>query len=201
MAEVKAKITIQGTRPILWHRFGPEAIPLEKKEKTGVAGNDPDEWKSTYTCTRSGQLYLDGSYVFGCLRNAAKYTKSGRGSIQNNVAATLQVEEDIILLDRFMPEELIQDPEEPVYLDVRSVRNPNTKGRNVRYRVAASPGWKATFHITWDATIVSRKQMETVLIDAGKLVGLADGRNIGFGRFVIESFEYVELENAEEASA
>ncbi|QKI80594.1 hypothetical protein [Kroppenstedtia eburnea] len=200
MAMIEAKVTIKGTRPILWHRFGPEAIPLEKQERTGVAGNDPEEWKKTYTATKSGQLFLDSSYIFGCLRNAAKYTKSGRGSIQNNVAATLQVVEDIVLLDRFMPEELTQDPQEPVYLDVRSVKNPNTKGRNVRYRVAASPGWKATFRITWDPTIVSRRQMEAVIIDAGKLVGLADARSIGFGRFDIESFEVFD-DDAEETSA
>lgn len=200
MATIEAKITIEGTRPLLWHRFGPDAIPLEKKEKSGVAGNDPEEWKKTYTATKSGQLYLDSSYIFGCLRNAAKYTKSGRGSIQNNVAATLQVVEDIVLLDRYMPEELTEDPSEPVYLDIRSVKNPSTKGRNVRYRVAASPGWKATFRITWDPTVVSRRQMKSVLIDAGKLVGLADARSIGFGRFDIKSVEVFD-DDAEEASA
>jgi hypothetical protein len=186
---VEAKVKIRGTRPILWHRFGPDAIPLEKKERTGVAGNDPSEWRTSHLCTKDGQLYVEPSYIFGCLREAAKYTKSGRGSIQKNVVATLQVLDDYILLDRFMPNELTQDPEEPVYLDVRSVKNPQTKARNVRYRVAASPGWQAEFTIMWDATIVSRSQMEAVVYDAGKLVGLADGRNIGFGRFEVESFE------------
>jgi len=193
-ALVEAKVKIRGTRPILWHRFGPEAIPLEKVEKTGVAGNDPEEWKRTYLATRDGQLYIEASYIFGCLREAAKYTKNGRASIQKNVAATLQVLDDIILLDRWMPEELTQDPEQPVYLDVRSVKNPQTKARNVRYRVAASPGWRAEFTIMWDATIVSRGQMEAVVIDAGKLVGLADGRSIGFGRFEVESFEVRDLD-------
>lgn len=191
-ALVEAKVKIRGTRPILWHRFGPEAIPLEKVEKTGVAGNDPEEWKRTYLATRDGQLYIEASYIFGCF--AAKYTKNGRASIQKNVAATLQVLDDIILLDRWMPEELTQDPEQPVYLDVRSVKNPQTKARNVRYRVAASPGWRAEFTIMWDATIVSRGQMEAVVIDAGKLVGLADGRSIGFGRFEVESFEVRDLD-------
>jgi hypothetical protein len=192
MAMLVAKVQIEGVRPILWHRFGPDAIPLEKQEKTGVAGNDPEEWKRTYLATKEGQLYVEPSYIFGCLREAAKYTKSGRGSIQKNVAATLQVLDDMVLIDRFMPEELTQDPTQPVYIDVRSVRNPATKGRNVRYRLAASPGWKAEFNILWDGTIVSRTQMEAVCIDAGKLVGLADGRSIGFGRFEVKKFEVSE---------
>jgi hypothetical protein len=59
---------------------------------------------------------------------------SGKGSIQKNVAATLQVVSDKILIDRFMPEELTH-PNQPVYLHVSSVRNPNTKSR---YSVSSS---------------------------------------------------------------
>jgi hypothetical protein len=188
-----ATVTVRGTRPLLWHRFGPDALPLEKKEKTGVAGNDPEEWKRTVLKTTDGQLYLEPTYAFGCLRDGAKYTKKGKGSIQSLVTATLQITDDRLLVDRFLPDniypELINAVDEPVYLDVRSVRNPSTKGRNVRYRVAASAGWVCAFTIMWDATIVSRGEMQAVVIDAGRLVGLGDGRSIGFGRFTTESFD------------
>jgi hypothetical protein len=85
-----------------------------------------------------------------------------------------------------------RDKTAPVYLDVQSVRNPSTKGRNVRYRVAASVGWSTSFTILFDKTIVDRNSMQAVLNDAGVLVGIADGRSIGFGRFTIESFEELE---------
>lgn len=187
---ITATVTICGTRPILWHRFGPDAIPLEKQERTGVAGNDPEEWRKTVLMTKDRQLYLEPSYAFGCIRDAAKYTKKGKASIQSAVAATLQVLDDRILIDRYLPAEpLPTDAEEPVYLDIRSVKNPSTKGRNVRYRVAASLGWRCTFRIIFDKTIVSRAEMQAVLNDAGTLVGLADARSIGFGRFTVESFE------------
>lgn len=187
-----ATVTIRGTRPLLWHRFGPDALPLEKQERTGVAGNDPGEWRKTVLVTKEGQLYVEPSYIFGCLRDGAKYTKKGRGSIQSMVAATLQVLDNKVLIDSFLPDELTTDDTQPVYLDVRSVRNPATKARNIRYRVAASPGWTATFRIAWDPTIVSRGEMEAVTIDAGRLVGLGDGRSIGFGRFEVLSFEIQE---------
>lgn len=199
---VTAKVKIRGVRPCLLHHFGPDALPLEKQEKTGVPGHDPEEWRKTVLVTPDGQLFVESTYIFSMVRDASKYTKKGKGSIQSAVAATLQVTDVLVPFDRFMPgfpnghaydplKEVAppQDPTLPVYMDVRSVKNPSTKGRNVRYRVAMSPGWTTEFNLLWDKTIVSRNEMESVLNDAGKLVGLADGRSIGFGRFEVESLE------------
>jgi len=200
-----AKVSIKGTRPLLFHRFGPDALPLEKQERSGVAGNDPSEWRRTALVTADGQLYLEPSYIFATCREGAKYTRKGKGSIQTNVVATLQVEDDRILIDRYLPgfpgkrkcdlatvEAPPQDQDEPTYLDVRGVRNPSTKGRNVRYRVACSKGWACTFTILFDKTIVSRAEMEAALIDAGRLAGIGNGRAIGFGRFEIIKFQLKE---------
>lgn len=195
-----ATVKIRGTRPIIWHAFGPDSIPLEKQERRGVPGNDPGEWRTTVLYTKEGQLYLRPTYIFGCMREAAKYTKKGRSSLQKSVAATMQVLDDRILIDRFipgvvggkLPDELTRDQDEPVYLDICGVVNPSTRGRNVRYRVAAHKGWGTEFHLMWDKTIINRNQMEAISIDAGRLVGLADGRSVGFGRFEIVSFEIQE---------
>lgn len=194
MTVLKATVTIIGKRPILFHSFSVDSISLGKKEKTGVAGNDPEEWKRSVLKTKENQLYLDSSYIFGCLRDGGKHIQSGRGSIQPKIASTLIVLDEIILLNRFVPQEdmLTQEKEEPVYLDIRSVKNPATKARNVRYRIAASPGWKATFQIEWENTIVSRDQMKSAMESAGSFVGLGDGRSIGFGRFSVEKFEIEE---------
>lgn len=179
MAMLQAKISIIGKRPILFHSFSVDSIPLEKKERTGVAGNDPEEWKRSVLKTHENQLYVDSSYIFGCLRDGGKHIKSGRGSIQPKVASTLIVLDEQVLLDRFVPSEseLTQDKTQPVYLDVRSVKNPATKGRNVRYRIAAASGWQASFTIEWEGTIVSRGEMQSVLSSAGSFVGLGDGRS------------------------
>ena len=169
---LQASVSIKGIRPLMWHAFGPDSIPLEKKERTGVAGNDPER---------------------------------GRGSIQKYVQATLEVADDRVLIDRFMPgangsydvmqvEPPDTDPDLPVYLDIRACKNPSTKARNVRYRITASPGWQCGFTLQWDGTVVSRGEMEAIMIDAGRLCGLGDGRNIGMGRFQTESFNVSELE-------
>lgn len=185
-----ADVSIRGTRPLWIHHFTPEAIPADgKKEKTGVAGNDPEEWRMTVMMTQERQLYLDPSYIFGCLVGGAVHTKKGRGTIEKNVRATLQVLNDRILIDRFVPAEPIPtDSTLPVYMDIRSVVNPNTRGRNVRYRIAAGSGWSTSYRILWDKTVVSRDEMEACNRDAGALVGVASGRRIGMGRFEVVSF-------------
>lgn len=204
---VEAKVTIRGTRPLMWHWFGPNAIPLEKEERTGVAGNDPEEWRSTVLVTKEGQLYLDGSYAFGTMRWGGQRIKNGRANIMNDISATLQIQESMILIDRWFPgfpnghafdiqvvPEPPRDPSEPLYLDVRGVVNPTSKARNVRYRVAASSGWQATFHMLWDKTVVNREQMKAALLDAGKFVGIGNGRRIGMGRFEVIEWDVSDSE-------
>jgi len=194
MSTIIAEVVIEGTRPLLFHVFGPEALPLEKQEKSGVAGHDPNEWHKTYTATKEGQLYLRPDYIFGCLVNGARYTKRGRGTAMSAAQATLQILDESLLLDRYMPEGdmPINEYDSPVYLDIRGARNPSTKGRAVRYRVACSPGWKTTFRATFDGTVIGRNEFEAIVRDAGVFVGLGDGRSIGMGRYALVSCTFDE---------
>ena len=205
---IRARVEIEGTRTLLQHHFGPDAIPLEKAEKTGVAGNDPEEWRKTCMVTGTGVLYLPGTYVFSCMKNGSVHTKRGRGTMQSPLVSTLQVEEDTLLLNRSLPPEpsLTKqstlspiDPSTLTFIYVASVRNPSTKGRNVRYRLATRAGWRTAFTLCWDKTVVSREAMKAILRDSGTLGGLGDGIRIGCGRFAV--LKYEELTNAEEEAA
>lgn len=195
----KAEVIVRGTRPFLWHAFTEEALSTSRKAKGGVAGNDPTEWKKTVLATEKGLLYIKPSYVFGSLKNGATFVKVGRGTISKKVAATLIVLDDIIYMKTedgdhlFLPpeKELDRDSSKSVYLDVTSVVNPNTKGRNLRYRIAAKVPWFLTFNIQWDATVVSEIQMQETCESAGVFSGLGDGRGVGNGRYEIENFEIV----------
>jgi len=187
-----AKVTVKGIRPLIVHHFAAEVLNGRRKERSGTAGNDPDEWKRTVLETDRGQLYITAEYVFGCLREGARHTRRGKGSIQRDLVASLQVLDSHVLIDRFVPHDvsrLVNAFDKPVYLDVRSVVNPTTRKRNMRYRVATSPGWSAIFRIQWDRTIVSREEMEAVIRDGGAYSGFGDGRSIGFGRFELVTFD------------
>lgn len=206
---VTAKVEIVGTRTLLFHSSGPETIPLEKQETTGVAGNDPWTWAKTTPVTAEGQLYFNPTYIFATARDGGKHIRIKRGSLMPLIIATLQVEDTIILVDRFLPpaatefvrskgkighplEVLSQDPTEPVYLDVRKGKNPNTKSAMIIYRVAVGRGWYASFSLQWDKTVVSSQQLAAALNDAGALEGVGSGRKIGMGRFEMKTFQVTE---------
>src|SRR6185369_2297434 len=104
---VKGTVEIRGVRPLLWHHFNPEALSLTRQERSGVKGNEPDEWKKTVLTTPGRQLYLPPDYIFACLREAAKYSKKGRMTLRDPLAATLQVSDERVLVDRKLPKEPI----------------------------------------------------------------------------------------------
>lgn len=191
MALYIAKVHIRGTRPFIFNRFTEDsiALPNEKKERHGVAGKNPEEWKKTFKATSEGQLCIDGSYIHRCLINAAKFTKRG---LQAQLAATLEtVDNQILFTNRYIPDlkEITRDSNNSVYIDVRSVKMQRTSARHVRYRLAVSKGWELNFSIIWEATVVGKELMESVCNDAGLLVGIGDNRVNGYGRFEVLEFK------------
>ena len=194
MALCRMKLKARGTRPFLFHHLGIGFLSTDRKALSGSTGNNPDEWKTTVLHTESGQLYIPSSYIFGSFKNASAYTKVGRGTLTKKMTATLIVNTETVLMDKYLPEEKnlkVNDSTQEVYLDVRTVKNPSTKGSNLRYRVAVSKGYEFEFEIAWDTTIISDAHMQNVARDAGTLVGIGDGRSIGYGRFEILDAEFL----------
>lgn len=52
MTLFNAEVKIRGNRPLLFNNFTIDSIPLVKREKEGVAGNNPEEWRKSYKVTR-----------------------------------------------------------------------------------------------------------------------------------------------------
>lgn len=194
MSMKKATIQIRGVKPLIWHAFTADVLAINKKAKEGVTGNNPSEWKTTvlFDEDKNRQLYVLPSYAFGSIREGAKHVKVGKGTYKDKVAASLQVIDDRIYINRHLPDEkeLSSSPKMDVYLDICSVKNPATKGRNMRYRVACSPGWEATFQIKWKENLVSEVVMKQVIEEAGELAGWGDGRSIGNGRFEVLDIKF-----------
>jgi hypothetical protein len=190
---VKAHIQIIGTRPYLFNCLGIGFLSSDRKKMSGQIGNNPDEWQNTFYMNEQRVPYIPSSYVLACLREGSTYSKSGRGSLQKKLTATLFVEEETILFKNIKipkEEDIPQnDVSKKIYIDVRSVRNPATKGRNLRYRLCIAAGWEFDFTIIWDDTIISETQMRNIVRDGGTLGGISDGRRIGFGRFEVKEFK------------
>jgi hypothetical protein len=199
---LRAKVSVKGNRILTWHHFGIDALSPEAKERSGTAGNNPDEWRRTVLMDDDRRLYLLPTYFFGCIKHGGKSVKKGKSNLFLPIASCLQILDDLIYVSNggevlVLPE----SPEKieagtmrfeklpPVYVEVIGVRNPSTKGRNIRYRVATPPGWLCDFTLLWDATIVNRRDMQAAVEAAGALVGVGDGRtSIGYGRFDVLSF-------------
>lgn len=186
------KFKIKGTKPLMIHKFNIETVRSLTKVKTGSAGNDPEEWKETFF-EKNNQIYLPASYWFSCFKAGSVHSKVGRGTLQKTFIAGVIILDEITLLNRKIPEnwremtfeEFGLDSSKPVYIDVRGVMNPNSKGRNVRYRICCSPGWETEVNMSFDETIISMAHVKKVVEDSGKLIGMADGRTLGYGRFEI----------------
>lgn len=128
------------------------------------------------------------------MREGGKYTKDGRrGTLKAKIAAALQVEDERVEFqgDQYCingEDPPVNDESVPVFIDKRPVKNPATKGLNMRYRVAVNKCARATFTVAYDDSVLSKNEIEAVLKDSGTLVGIGDGRSIGKGRFkVIET--------------
>ena len=64
-------VHIEGTRPLLFHRFNVHVIDKDRKAKTGSVGNNPEEWRETFFVNEHNQLYLPGTYFFSGLKSGA----------------------------------------------------------------------------------------------------------------------------------
>ena len=188
----RARIKIKGKTALLFHKFSIDVLTNKSKQKSGSTGNDPEEWKTTIF-NDGKKLYMPGAYFFSTFLAGASYVKLGRGTIAKKLAGCMTVVTEKSYLNRELPddpenietENMPLDSSQPVYLDVRGVKNPATKGRNVRYRVALSPGWECSVEIEFDDTVISKDDIKRCVENAGKFSGIADGRTIGHGRFEV----------------
>ena len=190
----KAKIKIKGIKPLIWHAFNKEALSLDAKPTAGKSGNNPEEWKATVLVDPDNKLYVKDSYIFASFREGSKNVKVGRGTLKAKLISCLIVLDTIVYIkNRALPAEndLTEDVTKPVYLDICGVTNPNTKGKNIRYRIAASKGWESEFTVQWDDRLISTEQMKQIAESAGLHSGIGDGRNWGNGRFDIVKFDLV----------
>ena len=193
MTKVKANIEIEGCKPFLWHTFPLDALSTTKKRE-GTTGDNKSEWTETVLMDNDRRLYIYNSYLLSSIADGGKEIKQGRGNISKKVSSTLDIEEyRLFLTDLTVPSEddLTRNDTDIVYLDVRAVVNPMTKGRNLRYRIAARPGWKLKFIVGWDDRILSKDQIKSCIENAGDLQGIGDGRGLGFGRFKLLKFEMI----------
>lgn len=182
-----AEVEITGTAPILFHRWSCEAVAEKAAAKKGSKAKKTDDVESyVYRC-EDGTIGIPGQYLIGSITNpkngAAKYLQDPRSPRKS-------------ALDLFkagvVPLTLLASTGKTAwdYIDQRRVTIQNSG--ITRCRPALNAGWTATFEIqVLTPEYINRQLLLEVLVQAGRLVGIADFRPT-YGRFQITKFKVQE---------
>ena len=186
-------ITIRGTCAVLFHRWQSDAVDAKAAAAKGSRAKKTDDVESYVWRNEDNLICLPGDYVRGALagpNGAAKYRqdpRSPRKSALDLMKAAVVPLTDLAPITRVSGDKAATWD----YIDRRRVTI--QRAGITRERPAFLAGWEAT--LTLQVLLpqyVSSDFLHDVLIDAGRLVGIADNRPT-FGRFSIIHYETLEL--------
>ncbi len=179
----RVEVTIEGTAPILFHRWNCESVEGKSKAPKGSKEKKTDDVESYVYRNADGELCIPGEYLRGAIVGASKFQqdpRSPRKSAADLFKATVVSLTELASLGT----------KDWDYMDKRRVciqRNAIT-----RSRPAMSEGWKGTFTLLVNLPeYVNPQLLNSTIQAAGKLIGLGDFRP-SFGRFVVTKFEVLE---------
>jgi len=136
------KVTIKGTKPLMHNRFPiEEHIEGKKSRKRGF--NPKEEAEKCLYKDSNGNIYQPSIHIEASLiKSATDFPWKGRKSFKKIV------ENNVEVIPEKIPFEIPAKPEN-YEIDIRSVVNPNTRGRQPKARPIWKD-WQFTFHIKVD---------------------------------------------------
>lgn len=178
------EIQIEGTCPILFHRWSVESVAEKAKAAKGSKAKKEDDIESYMYRNLAGEVCVPGEYLRQSMLNAARFKqdpRSPRKSAMDLVEAGLVSMSDLCSTG----------VKEPNFIDKRRV----TIQRNgiTRCRPALFAGWR----ITAELCILLPQYLSPQFVNelcqmAGKLIGIADHRPT-FGRYQVTGFKVLEF--------
>ena len=173
-------VTIEGSAPLLFHRWDNEAIEEKAKAKKNSKAKKEDNVESFVYRNNDGEICIPGEYLRQSIIQAAKFKsdpRSPRKSAADLFKAGIASLTELASLG----------VKEWDYLDRRRVmiqRNGITRVRPAMYK-----GWRAEFYIqVFTPEYIDSTLLNEMLIHAGRLIGIGDFRP-SYGRFMVIKFE------------
>lgn len=179
---------IRGTTPLMMHseRLANPFDPLTREIKavTGKRKKTEDdlleiarlEWLGGLYHDADNGIHVPGYNIFAALIGGGKLHKLGTA-----IKRAAIVQEDKVPI-RFdgprQPDKLFADKR---YVDIRSVKVGTAKVARCR---PIFPQWSATFTLLFEEASLQRADLERVVHDTGRMIGLGDYRP-RFGRFEV----------------
>jgi len=185
---MRYKVQIKSIGPMLHHSSYNIGMDTTRKKKGGNAIlGDTEEWKKTIYFDESFGVYLPSISLEASFIEAAKQFKMGRGTYSKYFKSGVFINE--IMLPFYVEGSEIKTLEDKrIIIDRRTVKNPATKGRNMRYR-AMFKEWESEFDVTIAADdYIDKEILQDVMNYAGKFIGVGDYRP-RFGRFTVVSMK------------
>jgi len=174
------KFVIEGTMPIIFHRWNVEAVREKGAAAKGSKSKKEDNVESYVYRNDDGLICIPGEYFRQSIIHASKFMQDPRSPRKSAM--------DLFKAGLIMLTELASLGKDTWdYLDQRRV----TVQRNgvTRVRPAFLKGWRATFELQVIlAEYITREVLGLAVQNAGRLVGIADNRPT-YGRFQVVEFK------------
>lgn len=189
-APYTVELDVEGTAAFLWHRWSCDDVEAKSKAAKGSAGKKTDNVEAYVYRTADGEIAVPGTYLKGAIagpQGAAKFRqdpRSPRKSALDLYKAGVQVLTDLAPMFSTGQRQAATTWD---YIDKARV----TVQRNgvTRMRPAFLAGWRATFLVAvLLPEYITPADLNDVLVNAGRLVGLGDFRPT-YGRFAVKRFE------------
>ncbi len=175
----KLSVKIEGTSPLLQHRFDVVDVDLKSKKKNLKKNEDLVE---EYLYMNDGKVCQPAEHIIAALKKAgAKFQIPGQGKLTyKNLVGS-----GVIIIDPYMIEHENQNwisDRRPVVVQ---------RARIIRTRPKLEK-WALSFQIEYDDEEISKEVINELLVFAGKRVGIGDYRpekGGPFGRFIVTMFK------------
>lgn len=188
----QVRVTLEGTADILFHRWSTEDVAAKAAAAKNSAAKKTDNVESYVYRTDDGKIGIPGEYLRMAIVEAARYRQDPRSPRKS---ARDLYKAGVVALTKVAP--IIRADGKPAedwdYLDQRRVmvqRNGVT-----RVRPAFLAGWTCTLELqVLTPEYIDKQSLLDVIVNAGKLVGLADFRPT-YGRYQVTEFKITSLDN------
>lgn len=180
-----ATVRIVGTADMLFHRWNCEAVAEKAAAKKGSASKKSDNVESYVYRDDGGRICIPGEYLRGAIIGASKFRQDPRSSRKS---AMDLFKAGVVPLTMLAPV-LVKGEPVTKWDYEHQCRVQVQRAGITRTRPAFKAGWVAEIELMVNTPEhICPTMLHDVLIDAGRLIGLADFRPT-YGRFQVVSFE------------
>lgn len=179
----RVEVSIEGTADLLFHRWNCEAVEEKSKAAKGSKAKKSDDIESYVYRDDDRNLCLPGEYLRQAVIHAAKFKQDPRSPRKSAMDLFKAGVVTLTPLASLGTKEWDYEHKARVMIQRNGV---------TRVRPALKTGWKATFvFLVTLPEYVGRDLMNSILADAGRLIGVGDFRPT-YGRFNVTAFKVLE---------